>query len=170
MLRRNLRRNKRASLLDALFIGIILLVFAVAMLIGFKIMTEFNNRISDIPGMTAEAGNASQKFTDHYTGVVDNSFLYLTIGLALVTIMTAALVKIHPVFIPIFIIGLVAVIFFAGIFSNLYQEIASNPELINEADQLTFSSTVLNYLPLFVGVIGILIMIVMYKVRSYDIT
>ena len=161
------KRNKRGSLLDIMFIMIVILVFAVIILITFKITSSINDMVADIPGITAEATASTQAITDHYSGVVDNSFLLLTMGLGIASLALAALVRVHPIFIPIFIIALIGLIFISGIVSNIYQEMAEETTLQTEADQLTFISLILNILPMVVGVFGTLMMIVMYKVRDY---
>ena len=57
-------------------------------------------------------------------------------------------------------------IFLSAVFSDIYQEMAANSELTALADQLVFTSHILTYLPLIIGVFGILLMIVMYKIWS----
>ena len=162
------KRNKKGSLQDVMFIGIVLLVFGIAILFGFKIMGEINTQIqaSDVLAeydTGSHARDASSTLTGHFSGIIDNSFLFLTIGLGLVTLALAALVRVHPIFIAFYFIGLVIVIFLSAVFSNIYQEMAASTELIAVADQLTFTSLILNYLPFIIGIFGILIMIVMYK-------
>ena len=161
-------KNKKGNLLDIVFIGVVLLVFAITILIGFKFVDELNTKIqgSDVTDNT-RLRDASSKLRNDYPGVINHTFLFFTIGLGMGALMLAAMVKVHPVFIPLFIIALVFVIFFAGLFSNIYQEMANEPSMASLADELTFISTILNTLPLIVGIFGTILMIVMYKLRSY---
>jgi hypothetical protein len=62
----------------------------------------------------------------------------------------------------------VITIFVAGVASDIFQSIASNPNMVVYANQLVFTSTVLEYLPLFIGIFGTLLMVVMYKLWSMD--
>ena len=119
--------------------------------------------MTDIP---TEAKTSTQELTNHYAGSMDYGFLLLTIGLGIATLILAALVRIHPVFIPIYFIGLLFVVVLSAVFSNIYQGMAADPQLIAQADQLIFTSHILNYLPLIVGTFGILLMVVMYKLWS----
>lgn len=163
---RKVRKNKRGSLQDLIVIGSLLLFFGLILLIGSKVMGEFNTEIqahSDIP---ARAKTASASLNAEYGGSLDYGFLMLAIGLGIVTLILAAAVRIHPVFIPLFFIGLIIVIFLCGILSNVYQEMAANSLLTANADELVFTSHILNYLPFIVGIFGILLMIVMYKLWS----
>jgi hypothetical protein len=163
---RKVRRNKKGSLQDIILIGAILLFFGVILLIGSKVTGEWNDAIqarSDIP---ARAKTATATLSGHYGGAMDYGFLLLAIGLGIATLILAALVRIHPVFIPLFFIGLVFVVFLSAVMSNVYQEMAGNTELTAYADELIFTSYILEYLPLVVGIFGILLMMVMYKLWS----
>lgn len=161
-------KNKRGSLQDVIIIGVVLLFFGMIVLFGFKIQSEINTQVQAHDDIPARAKTASATLTNHYSGTIDYGFLLLAVGLAIATLILAALVRIHPVFIPLFFIGLVIVIFLCGVFSNIYQEMAGNSELTALADQLTFTSHILEYLPLIVGVFGFLLMIVMYKLWSVN--
>jgi heme/copper-type cytochrome/quinol oxidase subunit 3 len=157
------KNKKKGSLQDIVFIAVALLVFSVVILIGFRVSSGLNDQIQNMSVMPTDAKAASSTLTNSFPGVIDNTFLFLTIGLALVAFALAALVRIHPIFIALFIIALLLIIFFCGIFSNIYQEMASNVQLTPYADQLTFISLIMNFLPFIVGIFGTILMIVMYK-------
>lgn len=162
------KKNKKGSLQDIIVIGAVLLFFGMILLFGSKIMGEFNTKIQAHPDIPTEAKTASTTLNGHYSGTLDYGFLLLTVGIGMATLILASLVRIHPVFIPLFFIGLVLVIFLSAIFSNIYQEMAANSALTSFADKLTFTSHILNFLPLIVGIFGILLMIVMYKLWSVN--
>jgi len=159
------RMNKKGSMIDLIVIGAMLLVFAVSLLIGFAIMTNINTTVQDssmnVPGNLTTSLDTLQGY---YPGVLDNTFLFLTIGLCLVTIVLAALVRIHPIFMVFFFIGWIIIIFISAILSNVYQTMAAEPMLSPYADQMMMTSNIMNYLPWFVAVFGIILMVVMYKV------
>lgn len=113
-----------------------------------------------------EARTAVADVTEKYTNTIDNTFLFLTIFLALGTLVLAALVRIHPMFIPFYFIGWVLVIFFSGILSNIYQSMASDANLATTANELIFMGNILSALPIIIGVFGIILMVVMYKLWS----
>jgi len=163
-----LRKNKRGSIQDILFIGVSLLAIAIVVLIVFKISNEINNELQVNPQI-AEYDDASHgrdafnKINDMYPGVIDNSFLFLVVGLSIVALVLAAMVRIHPAFFIFFLLVLIIIIFLCGVFSNIYQEIAEEEELTALADQLTFITNIMRFLPFIVGTMGVLLSIVMYK-------
>ena len=157
-------RNKKGSVQDAVFIMGFLLMVTIGILIGFKVVTEFNSNVQSNDAFDADAKAISNRMEGIFPGVLDNMFLFLMIGLSLAAIILAAMVRVHPVFMILFFIILVVIIILAGVFSNVYQELAANPSLSTQADQLTFISIIMNFLPFIIGIIGFIIMIVMYKI------
>jgi len=155
--------NKKASLRDLLFISGFLLLTAIVILVGYKLTNEINSQIAtmdDIPARAITAGNTLEGF---YPSIIDNSFLFLTVLIGIVALILAALVRIHPIFIPLFIIALVFIIFLSGVHSNIYQEMAANTHLSTLASNLTFTSLIMQYIPFIIGIFGILLMVVQYK-------
>ena len=138
-------------------------MFGMVVLIGFKFSDELNSEIQGMSEIPDDAKASSKAMNALYPGVIDNSFLLLAVGLGIGTIVLAALVRISPIFLALYLIALVFIIFFCGILSNVYQEMAANEQLIGVADQLTFTTQILTYLPLIVGVIGSLLALIMYK-------
>jgi len=155
--------NKKGSLVDIVFIGIVLLFFGMIALIGLTVSSGINDRIQDSNVFNANGKVATNQIVKSYTNGMDNAFLFFTIGISLVTLVLAALVRIHPIFIPFFFIGLIFVIIISAILSNIYQEMAADPNLLAAAGELTFITNILSILPMIIGVFGIFLMIVMYK-------
>lgn len=155
--------NKKGSLTDILWVGIVLFVIAVTTLIVFKVSDEFNTQIQandDIPSNGKEAMNTMNGM---YPGIIDNSFLFLMITLSIGAIITAFMVRVHPVFVIFFMLLLAVIIFISAAFSNVYEEMASQTSMVAVSSQLTSINFVMQYLPLFIGVFGSIIAIVMYK-------
>jgi len=160
--------NKRGSIQDLILIGVILLFASITILIGFKIVSEFDDKFQSSSVISkfdtdSHARDASSTLKGYYPGVIDNTFLFLAVGLSLITIVLAALVRVHPMFIALYFIGLAIVIFVTAVFSNIYQKMAENVNLAAQADQLVFISHVMEYLPFIVGVFGFILMTIMYK-------
>ena len=149
--------------MDILMIGVILVFFGVVVLVGSKVMSEVNSQLQNLDIIPTDSKEVSQRMTDYYPGIIDNSFLMLTVGLGIITLILAAMVRIHPIFIPIFLIFFIFLIFLSGVFSNIYQKMAENSEFASIASDLTMTTHILTYLPIIVGIFGTLLMIIMYK-------
>ncbi len=159
-------KNKKGSVLDLIVIGTVLLVFAFTILIGFKITTEFNTMIQTNADIPAEGKAASTALLGEYTTTMDYGFLFFLVGLSITVLIMAALVRVHPIFIALYVVGLFLVIFLAGVFSNIYQGLAESSEFTALSGQLLFIDKTMTFLPWFVAVVGVLLCIVMYKSYS----
>lgn len=141
----------------------VVIFFGIVALIGLTITSKFNDNVQANANLPTDAKTASTTMTNHYSGVLSNGMLILLIGMCLVALGLAALVRVHPVFLIFYFIGLLIVIFMSGAFSNIYQTMAANTNLITYADQLIMIGTVITYLPWFITIFGTLLAVVMYK-------
>lgn len=160
---RRIRKNRKGDVQDLVFILGVIMVFALAILFSFKIMGEWNTEIQSRSDIPAVAKTANAQLLAVYPGVMDNAFLFLVVGMSLAALALAALVRIHPIFIPFYLIVMLATVILAAIMSNVYQEIGSNALLTAEVSQLTFVTYIMNYLPMTIAVFGTILMVVMYK-------
>ena len=157
------RRNKKGSVQDIIYIMVFLVVVFIGTLVAYKISNEINTKFQASDDISAKGKTAMSSINDMYPNVVDNSFLLLTIGLCIVALALASMVRIHPVFFVFFIIIMVIIVFLAGVFSNIYQKIASNTEMEELADNMTFMTYIMRYLPFITGLMGFVLSFVMYK-------
>ena len=155
--------NKKGSVLDLILIGVFCLAFAFSVLIGFKISTEINGVIQTNADIPTEGKTAATSLLGDYTSTLDYGFFFFIVGLSIGVLILAALVRVSPIFIPLYIIGLLIVIFLSGVFSNIYQGLADSAEFASLASQLLFIDKTMTFLPWFVAVVGTLLCIVMYK-------
>lgn len=156
-------RNKKGSILDLIFIVIVLAVLSLVILVVFKVSNSINTRIQSGTEFTTEGKTAMAQVNGLYPTAIDGGFLFLCIGLSIIALVMASMVRVHPVFIIFFIIALAFIIFLSAIFSNLYQSIASNPDMIAEANQLVLTSLIMQKLPFIIGIIGSILALIMYK-------
>lgn len=165
---RRIKQSKKGSVQDLLYIGITLFVFALVILICFRISTSLNTEFQASDQIDSKGKAAHQQITNMYPGIIDNSFIFVTVILSIGALIMAALVRVHPIFLPIYIIAWIFVIFMCAIFSNAYQEMAANPDLSALATQMTFMNQVMTTLPFIIGIVGALLAIVMYKAYKSD--
>jgi Flp pilus assembly protein TadB len=158
-----LLKNKKGSAIDLIFIAMGITIFAIVVLFGFKITSVFNDHIQADANIPTEAKDSTTTLLNDYSGVIDNSALFLLVVLAIGAFVMAGLVRVHPMFIPLYIIMLVLIIFFCGVYSNIYQGLAEDPNLAAEANQLVLITWILTYLPFIVGIFGFILMFIMYK-------
>lgn len=156
-------RKKKGSFQDLGFLLAFALFFAIVTLISFKIVTSIDDEAQSSSVVTDDGKAAVSTLKNVFTGTIDKGFLILFIGIALGSLALAAMVRISPIFIPFYLLALSVMIFMGGVMSNIYQEMAATAQLASEANQLIVITNIMTYLPMIIGVIGIILMIVMYK-------
>jgi len=157
--------NKKASIVDLFFIAIVLAFFSVAVLIGVKVATQFQENIasSDVFDDAPDAATYTNQAINNYTYAINSGFLFLTIFFIIATLALAALVRIHPIFIPLFLIALIFLIFFCGVMSNIYSGVAEEGVMTTTVSRFAIMHNIMIALPFIVGIIGIILMVIMYK-------
>jgi len=160
--------NKKGSLLDLVWIVLFLFFFAFSIILGYKIAHEVNTKAQTMSGIDAQGKTAINNLEGYYPSIMNNGFVFFAIGIAIVTFILAALVRVHPVFIPLYLIGLAVVITISAVFSNAYEAVSTNAELSALAANMTMVSYIMTYLPFIVGILGTILMVVMYKTWSAE--
>ena len=162
--------NKKGSIQDIIYIIVAIVVITVASLLVYKISDEINQKFQDSSDIPDDGKVAMGQMNSMYAGVLDNSFMLLVVGLCIAALAMAAMVRIHPIFIVFFVILLVIIVFLGGVFSNIYQKVASNEQMDAAdgsgtllADRLTYMSYVMQFLPFTIGVIGFMMAFIMYR-------
>lgn len=159
-------KGKKGSYRDLIFISMILLAVAMTILISYFFVGEFNTLIQDIPIVDSYAKDAVQNVEDNYTTTVDSSFLIMTVMMAIIMFVLAALIRVHPIWIILYIPSYIFAIFISSILSNIYQQMAATSQLLSYADSLPITSVIMTYLPLVIMAYGAILAIVMYKLWS----
>jgi len=165
---RRIKRSKKGSVQDLLYVGITLFAFAMVILICFRISTSLNTEFQASDKVDSYGKTAHQQITNLYPGIIDNSFVFVTVILSIGTLIMAAMVRIHPVFLPIYLLAWMFVIFLCAVFSNAYGELAAHADMAPLAAQMTFMNQVMTTLPFIIGIVGALLAIVMYKAYRSD--
>ena len=161
--KKNETMNKRGSLIDIVYIAVVVFVFGTSLLFGLKIVNEFSTEVSGIADVPAEANTANTALKNHYSGVMDNMTILLLFGFAISTLIMASLVRIHPAFLFIYFILLLIVVVISAVLSNVYSEMSDDPNMTGLTDDLIVTTAVLRYLPLIIAVVGSILAVVMYQ-------
>lgn len=169
VMRRSLRQ-KKGNLFDILGIGVVLFVLAISILVGklalSKTVGRFNGTAAGIDTGT-DAVNRSvaimSESDDNFVTLFDIFFMTIFIGLAIVTIISAFLIKTFPAF---FIISVLALVVFGVIFwlfEQSYNQIAATDTVVgNVSDEFTKMNYMMDNFGFILIVLGFVILIVLY--------
>jgi hypothetical protein len=155
----------RGSTLDLLELIVIFFAFSVISIISLYLMTEFN---AGVQGMFTSnvSYDVLNQTVDTMKGF-DAAGVFVFFGIATGIIISAFLIKSHPVFFVISIFVLAFVIVVAAQISNVFIEFGRADEIIASANEFSLTIQIFNNLPTIIMVLGIIVSIVMYAKMRY---
>lgn len=158
--------SKRGSAMDILLIVLVVGFMCMMTLIGFTLYTAVNDEIQNNTMMPQTAKDASQALRSSYTGVLNWGVLLVLGGMSIVALGLAALVRVHVAFAALYFCLWIPITLVAAAMSNIYDGLASNALLSAAANELGVITFIATKLPWIVLVVGLLLMVVMYKTRG----
>lgn len=164
------RKQKKGSITDLPFI--IAGMFSVAVFAFFVtvVLNDFNEQVQLNDIFPDEAKAASEKMSNDFPEVMDSGIVFLFFGMAAVSLILAALIAVHPIFFPFYLLEYIFLIWISAAISNTYQAFVEHPLFAQEASQFGFTIFFFHYFPFAIGMLGAVIAIVMYKVKQNIIT
>ena len=162
--------NKNGSILDILFIGIALFVFAIGCLIAFTVWEEFKETTNDnqtINWSTSYWSNVERN-QDKVSTNWDYIFLFLMIGLTISLILSTFALKSHPVFFVVSILAMAIFLVVAGALSNVYEDIGAEATLADANTEYNIMEYVMDKLPFFLLIIGAIGLVALYAKSRFE--
>jgi hypothetical protein len=167
---RSIKHNKKGSLEDLPYILTVIFFFAVVVLIGVYFLGKLNTQIQASSGFNPDS-KALVSNIDHKVATTQNNiFIFFAVTIGMVAIILASTVRIHPIFLLFFILGLIVLLIVVGALSQGYQQLTAGP--LGDGDgagRLPFIVAIMNHLPLLIAVIATFMMIIMYRNWSGNI-
>ena len=153
------KMNKKGVLFELITILVIFVMFVIGVMIAYKFVTDFNANNS------FESGSLSQNITGLGINAIkgfDSLAVFLLIGLTIYVIVSAFFIQTHPVFFIIGILGLLVLLTLTGLMSNLINGISGQSEFSGYSSNFVIIPYIINHLPLFFAIIGVLVLIGVY--------
>ena len=166
--RNNIKKDKRASAQDIIYIIVVLFALGLGLLVYFTIGSKFNEKIQTMNEVPELSKNASAKTIGYYTSTVDKAVPFILVMMCIIMIVMSMMVSIHPAFVVLFFIVWITGVVLSVILSDAYEMISTTEMLTNYSTQLTMTNFTIKLLPWITGVMGMILMAVMYKGKKYN--
>lgn len=162
------KMNKKAQgqgILIFLLIGVIVVV--IFALIAVPVAKVFDDIIDELKlpkhfGTSNTSVQGMEQVQNLATPVFDQLIFIIMIAVILGTLGLAIFSDFHPVTLGMFIIAIILAVIISGMLANVYDEVQSNPELSDKADEFKFTNVIMGkqfpIIILIVGVLGVIIM------------
>lgn len=151
------------SVQDVFLILVLLIVLSVGLVLGGTMMSEFNDKIQSSSAFPQQSKDITTRGVSTFTNTWDDMILAFFIFASLATIILAALIRVSPLYIPIFFIFLMMLLISSGIVSNIYSGFSEQEATQEFSETLTYTPLIMQYLPMLTGFISVILAIVMYR-------
>jgi len=157
--------GKKAQAQELLLYGVILFVFGITILIGFRLITDINDQFqkNDLISQTGKDG--LQGFTDRYGQVFDAAYAMAVVLLSIVLIATVVMIDTHPVFFVLSVVSFLAVMLVNAILANVLDDTGSQSQLAVFYDQLPLMQFFAQHWLAVITVVGFVSLLIFYSKR-----
>jgi len=161
--------NKKGQIPDMFLIIVVLSLFAITTIVMVTFYNSYTDSLSDNEAFDNPWNEAVEEKTDLLNEGYDYIFMFILIGLAMLTIVLGLNVRSHPVFFFISLLLLVIVTVVSAVFSDIYTKLATNSTSAVEATAQTYTIIpfVMQHLPMFMFFLGMFIMVLFYAKEKF---
>lgn len=160
--------NKKGDIQDLVTLIVVIVGFAIAGILAYKFMGEFNDQVADDDVLTNHSKEILTTAEGRMPGVFDGGLLVVLILFTIVMLISAWYIDTHPAIFIIAFILVIAIVVVAGALSHSFEEFTQTPEMINATSDFPISVFVLDNLPVLVFVIGVALVIVLFAKFKYS--
>jgi len=154
--------SKKGSLLDIMWIGLVLFIFAVLTIVGGYILTEVSSNFGNSTSIGNESKQMLRENEDRLPALFDGIFLFMFIGSMLATVISVFWIKTHPMF---FFISIIMVIIFAFIFiilGDMFGDVANTTEFQPTAQRFSIMTHIMDHFGTYMLVLAFIVIIVLF--------
>ncbi len=150
-------KNKKGIVVDAIFLIVVVFMFAFMAVIGYLVMSKFNDSMQGDKQAPDLAKSMSQKFTSRYVALFDYGFLTLLVLLFVVTLVSGMMFETHPAFYVISFLLMVFLVIVMAVFGNTFYDFRNNSNIAPYASQFVIIPFVMDH---FVAILVVLLMVI----------
>jgi len=149
---------------DIISIVVLVLVFAMTVLISYRVISDWDDKTAAIGVPAVYATNSLNALK-----VFNYGFLFIFVGSMIATIITAFSIRTHPAFFIVSLIVFAIVIALSAILSNVFEEFIVSDLVSGITSNFGVMINIMQNLPMWVTGLGAAILIALYaKSRGGD--
>jgi hypothetical protein len=155
--------NKKGDVTDIILLLVILFFLAVSMVVALFANSKIKNIIdTTVLNESAAYSSITYSFATVNELTVQRGFIIFFGILVIGILVSSFLIKVHPVFIFLYIITLSAAIFVSVYLANSYELIVSNPQFAAIAANYTMITWVMQHVVKILVAVGAMSMIIIF--------
>jgi len=157
--------KKKAFVGDIIYFGVALFLLLISIVTGLMVYKTVTNGINESIGYEGLSANVVSRLnmTLLERGLFDKFAFAIIIGYFIGLLAVAIKMRVSPGFIPLYLIIWIVSIVLGAMLSNTYDEVInSSADFIAVNNTLPIAIHFMNYLPYYMALYGLVLLIVMY--------
>lgn len=160
---RSIRKNKRGDVTEFILILVILFFIAVSFLVVAYVTDVFEDTIDETAlNNTAVAQSAKSQLSNMSSNTIQRGFVIFFVFIVIGMMILSFLIRIHPVFIFLYIIFLAISIFLSIFLSNAYEQLVNTGALALVASKQTMTNWIWSNIVIIELAVGAMSMIITF--------
>jgi hypothetical protein len=124
-----MKKNKKGNVIfDTLIVIIVLIVFSLVSILGYKIYNDFNADLQADADINEYAKNMSAEMNTRFPSIFDGAFVFLFILLWVFIIVSSFMIDTHPIFFVCTAVISVFIIIVAASMANAWNDVTQDEE------------------------------------------
>ena len=161
-------KNKSGNIPDILMFMVILFAVVIFLVILYYVWTQLSPEFNTALGGVMPEGDTKYSINDTSQQVTESTLTFdsmmplLITGLLVMVLVSAFMVRSHPVFFFISIMILAIFIVLSVIFSNVYQTITDDSEISTTSSDFSITNLFMDKLPYIILIVSVLTFIILW--------
>jgi len=156
-------KSKKGDLPDMLIFLVTIFILAIGLLVFAFIIPAISDGLSTAElNESSEGFDAIEELSEFGVSGLQKGFFFLFVGLVMSMMITSFLTRTHPIFLFMYIFFLGITVFVGGYLGNAFEQVASNPALVDTLGSQGLISTVMQNIVLITLVTGALSIIIVF--------
>lgn len=162
------RNSKKGnSVLDAIIVVLILIVFSIVAVVGFRVLSEINTDIQADASMNQDAKYVTGNLASNYDSLFDNLFLFGFVLLVIFNIISVFMLDTHPIFFMVTVVLLIFGVIIVMLLGNVYDDLMGDATFSSYANNFNYIGFVFrNIGKIFLGYAFIISTVLFIKFKT----
>jgi hypothetical protein len=158
-----MKRNKKGNVIfDTLLIIVVLIVFSLVSILGYKIYSDFNTDLQADEDINGYAKNMSADMNTRFPSIFDGAFVFLFILLWVFVIISSFMIDTHPIFFVCTAIISVFIIIVAASMANAWNDVTSDEEFASLLVDFPFTVYIIQHYVMYVVILMFTAMVTLF--------
>ena len=160
--------NKRGSMLDLTMILVSLFLFAFITVMMYNVYGQYTDNVNEMEQFQNNYTIHVQSQTDATFSTLDFVYAFLLILFAVLAVVSAFVIRSHPIFFVVNIVMLVVLVIIGAVMANVYSDLEGETGTYFNDDNFNIIPFVMQHFPTLLLVVGALLSVAMYAKSRWD--